>query len=117
MSCGAGSADRATGGARGARGASGRPCTRGGPAVPAGHRRALGLYEYSLMDTIGVDLGGTKMAVGVIDGSQRITYRSTAPSIGLHQDEVLATLERGLRAALEARPDVGAIGLGIPCTI
>ena len=69
------------------------------------------------MDTIGVDLGGTKMAVGVIDGSQRITYRSTAPSIGLHQDEVLATLERGLRAALEARPDVGAIGLGIPCTI
>ena len=44
-------------------------------------------------------------------------YRSTAPSHGLRQDELLETLERELRAAREARPDVVAAGMGIPCTI
>jgi glucokinase len=57
------------------------------------------------------------MAVGVLDRDRRVLYRSTAPSVGLHQDEVLATLERELRAALKARPHAAAIGLGIPCTI
>jgi glucokinase len=66
---------------------------------------------------IGVDLGGTKMAVGVLDRDRRVLYRSTAPSVGLHQNEVLATLERELQAALAARPDAAAIGLGIPATI
>jgi glucokinase len=69
------------------------------------------------LETIGVDLGGTKMAVGVLDRERRILYRSTAPSEGLHQDEVIATLERELRSAVAARPAVTAIGLGIPCTI
>src|SRR5436190_4406612 len=69
------------------------------------------------METIGVDLGGTKMAVGVLDRERRVLYRSTAPSVGLHQDEVLATLERQLRAAIAARPEAAAVGLGIPCTI
>jgi len=68
-------------------------------------------------ETIGVDLGGTKMLVGVVDPEQRVVYRSSAPSIGLGQEELLATLERELRGALEARPDVVAAGLGIPCTI
>jgi glucokinase len=70
-----------------------------------------------MTETIGVDLGGTKMAIGVVDEARSISYRSTAPSIGLHRDEVMATLERGLRAALEERPQAAAIGLGIPCTI
>jgi glucokinase len=70
-----------------------------------------------MAETVGVDLGGTKMAVGVIGEGRELLYRSTAPSEGLHQDEVVATLERQLRAALEARPDAVAIGLGIPCTI
>lgn len=70
-----------------------------------------------MAETVGVDLGGTKMAVGVTDGDVELLYRSTAPSVGLHQEEVLATLERQLRAALEARPKAEAIGLGIPCTI
>ncbi len=68
-------------------------------------------------ETIGVDLGGTKMLVGVVDGARRVLYRSTAPSIGLSQDELLSTLERELRAAIEARPEISGIGLGIPCTI
>ncbi len=68
-------------------------------------------------ETIGVDLGGTKMLVGVVDRARRVLYRSTAPSVGLSQDELLSTLERELRAAIEARPQVAAVGLGIPCTI
>ena len=57
------------------------------------------------------------MLVGVVDSERRIVYRSTAPSDGLRQDELLETLERELRTAREARPDVAAAGLGIPCTI
>jgi glucokinase len=66
---------------------------------------------------VGVDLGGTKMLVGVVDSERRVGYRASAPSQGLPQDELLATLERELRAAIEAHPDVEAAGLGIPCTI
>ncbi len=69
------------------------------------------------MEAIGVDLGGTKMLVGVIGSDREVLYRSTAPSLGLSQDQLLDTLEGELRAALEARPDVAVAGLGIPCTI
>ena len=71
----------------------------------------------STVEAIGVDLGGTKMLVGVVDSERRIVYRSTARSHGLRQDELLETLERELRTARQARPDVVAAGLGIPCTI
>jgi glucokinase len=69
------------------------------------------------VEAIGVDLGGTKMLVGVVDSDRRVLYRETAPSLGLGQDRLLETLERELRAAREARPEVVAAGLGIPCTI
>jgi glucokinase len=69
------------------------------------------------VEAIGVDLGGTKMSVGVVGSDREVSYRSTAPSVGLGQDELLSALERELRAALEARPGVAAAGLGIPCTI
>jgi glucokinase len=69
------------------------------------------------VEAIGVDLGGTKMSVGVVDEARNVTYQSTAPSIGLEQDELIATLVRELEAARQARPEVAAIGLGIPCTI
>jgi glucokinase len=69
------------------------------------------------VEAIGVDLGGTKMLVGVVDSERRIVYRSTAASHGLGQQELLATLERELEAAREARPEVVTAGLGIPCTI
>ena len=57
------------------------------------------------------------MLVGVVDSDRRVLYRETAPSIGLAQDRLLEALERELRAAREARPDVAAAGLGIPCTV
>ncbi len=57
------------------------------------------------------------MLVGAVDSERRVIYRSTAPSQGLSQGALLEMLERELWAALEACPDVGAAGVGIPCTI
>jgi glucokinase len=68
-------------------------------------------------ETIGVDLGGTKMAVGVLDSDRRVLYRSTAPSHGLRRDELVGTLIGELQQALDARPEAAAIGLGVPATI
>jgi glucokinase len=69
------------------------------------------------VEAIGVDLGGTKMLVGVVDSDRRVLYRSTAPSLGLGQDQLLATLEAELRRAMEVRSEATVAGLGIPCTI
>ncbi|HEX2128169.1 MAG TPA: ROK family protein [Solirubrobacterales bacterium] len=66
---------------------------------------------------VGADLGGTKMAVGVVDGAHEIRYRSTARTRGLELDELLAELESELRRAIEEHPEVESIGLGIPSTI
>ena len=68
-------------------------------------------------EALGVDLGGTKMLVGVIDPAGEVVYRRLVSSLGLSQQGVLDLLEAELRAAIDARPAVGAIGLGIPCTI
>jgi glucokinase len=68
-------------------------------------------------ETIGVDLGGSKMRVAVVDGSQKILHRSTEASRGRSEEEILATLERELAEARSACPEVAAAGLGIPCTI
>jgi glucokinase len=69
------------------------------------------------VETIGADLGGTKMLVGVMDGERRVLHRSTAVTAGRTQDELVDLIEAGLAAARAARPDVAAAGLGLPCTI
>ncbi len=69
------------------------------------------------VETIGVDLGGSKMRVAVVDGNRRILHRSAEASRGRTADEVLSTLERELLEARSARPGAVAAGLGIPCTI
>jgi glucokinase len=66
---------------------------------------------------IGVDLGGTKMLVGVVEAGPTVHHRSEAPSVGLTADQLLDTLEAELRKALAVHPGVLSIGLGIPCTI
>jgi glucokinase len=68
-------------------------------------------------EAIGVDLGGTKMLIGVVGSGPNVLHRSEAPSLGLSQDELLGALEGELRRALEACPDARSVGLGIPCTI
>jgi glucokinase len=71
----------------------------------------------SSRETIGVDLGGTKMLVGVVDEEQHIHYEGSESSIGLGEDQVVSDLAEELTEAKEARPDVVAAGLGIPATI
>ena len=68
-------------------------------------------------ETIGVDLGGTKMAVGVVDSEQHIHYEGKESSIGLTEDELVEDLGEELLEAKQARPDVLCAGLGIPATI
>lgn len=64
-----------------------------------------------------MDLGGTKLLTGVVGEGPEVLHRSEQPSFGRTSDEVMATLEAELRAAVAARPDVASIGLGVPCTI
>jgi glucokinase len=67
-------------------------------------------------ETIGVDLGGTKMLVGVLDGTD-VRYESREASTGQTEDELVELLIREVREACEARPEATAVGLGIPATI
>jgi glucokinase len=71
----------------------------------------------TLKETIGVDLGGTKMLVGVVDSEQGIHYESRESSTGFTEDELVEELGRELEEARQARPEVLAAGLGIPATI
>jgi glucokinase len=71
----------------------------------------------SVLETVGVDLGGTKVLVGVVGAGHRILYEDREGSAGRGTEELLNSLEREIREALEARPAVAGVGLGIPCTI
>ncbi|MGC1164643.1 MAG: ROK family protein [Solirubrobacterales bacterium] len=70
----------------------------------------------SASETIGVDLGGTKMLVGVLAGTD-VLHESREASTGQGEDELVELLVREVSEAKEARPDVTAVGLGIPATI
>jgi len=70
-------------------------------------------------ETIGVDLGGTKMLVGVLSagtGTEPL-YEQRETSRGQSEDELVELLVREVEEAREARPEVTAVGLGIPATI
>jgi glucokinase len=67
-------------------------------------------------ETIGVDLGGTKMLVGALDGTD-VLWESREASTGQSEDELVELLVREVGEAREARPDAIAVGLGIPATI
>ncbi len=68
-------------------------------------------------EVIGVDLGGTKMAVGVLDAASNVVYVDREHSTGQSEDELIELLVREVEEAREARPGVAAVGLGIPATI
>ncbi|MGN6216604.1 MAG: ROK family protein [Solirubrobacterales bacterium] len=70
----------------------------------------------SSSETIGVDLGGTKMLVGVLSGTDCL-YEQREASTGQTEDELVELLVREIEEAREARPDAAAVGLGIPATI
>jgi glucokinase len=64
---------------------------------------------------IGVDLGGTKIASGVVDRDGAVRMRQERPTPIASQDELLAGLDAAVEELLAE--DVGAIGFGIPSRI
>jgi glucokinase len=64
---------------------------------------------------IGVDLGGTKIAVGLVDREGGVSEQRERPTPTSSQDDLLAALA----AAIEELPreDVAAIGVGVPSRI
>jgi glucokinase len=71
----------------------------------------------SQTEAIGVDLGGTKMLVGVLDSDSEVKFESREASTGQTEDQLVELLIREIEEAREARPGVAAVGLGIPATI
>ena len=67
-------------------------------------------------EAIGVDLGGTKMLVGALAGTD-VLWESREASTGQTEDELVDLLVREVSEAHAARPAAGAVGLGIPATI
>jgi glucokinase len=66
---------------------------------------------------IGVDLGGTKMLLGVLDSDSEVRWESREASTGQTEDELVDLLVREAGEALRHCPGVAGIGLGIPATI
>jgi glucokinase len=67
--------------------------------------------------TIGVDLGGTKMLIGVLDADSNVLWESREASTGQTEAALIELLVREIGEAHTACPDVAAVGLGIPATI
>jgi len=57
------------------------------------------------------------MLMGVLDGDSKVLWESNERSTGQDEEELVELLVREVGEAREARPAVGAIGLGIPATI
>jgi len=71
----------------------------------------------SQAEAIGVDLGGTKMLLGVLDGDSKTVWESRERSAGESEDDLVELLVREVEEARAERPGVKAIGMGIPATI
>jgi glucokinase len=66
---------------------------------------------------IGVDLGGTKMLLGIVEPGPRVLWESREASTGQTEDELVDLLVREVGEALQHCPGAAGIGLGIPATI
>lgn len=71
----------------------------------------------SQAEAIGVDLGGTKMLLGVLDGDSKTVWESRERSAGEGEDELVELLVREISEARTKRPGIEAVGMGIPATI
>jgi len=71
----------------------------------------------SQAEAIGVDLGGTKMLLGVLDGDSKTVWESRERSAGEGEGELVELLVREISEAQTKRPGIEAVGMGIPATI
>ncbi|MFC3127115.1 ROK family protein [Pseudoroseomonas globiformis] len=62
---------------------------------------------------IGIDLGGTKTEIVVLDGSDTIRLRRRVPTPGVYED-VVAIMAGLVRQAEAELGDTGSVGVGIP---
>ncbi|MFA9399509.1 MAG: ROK family protein [Acidobacteriota bacterium] len=69
------------------------------------------------VETIGADLGGTKLAVGVVGDGPETVFGSEVSSRGYSQEAVIDLLGDQIGEAREARPAAVAAGVGIPATL
>lgn len=69
------------------------------------------------VESIGADLGGTKLAVGVVDERLEDLWKDEVPSRGYSQERVVNLLAQQINAAHAARPAASSVGVGIPATI
>lgn len=68
-------------------------------------------------EAIGVDLGGTKMLLGVLDSGAEAVWESRERSAGEGEEELVELLVREVGEARAARGGVATVGMGIPATI
>src|SRR3954470_8127772 len=67
---------------------------------------------------IGVDLGGTKLLAGAVDGDLQVRHRTRRLAAGLDQDALLGIAEAAVREARDASgQEVSAVGFGIPALV
>ncbi len=67
---------------------------------------------------IGVDLGGTKVLAGAVDGEQQVHHRAQRSVVGLEQAALLETIVDAVEEVRSAAPSpVIAVGFGIPSLI
>ncbi|HEX9967793.1 MAG TPA: ROK family protein [Solirubrobacterales bacterium] len=71
----------------------------------------------SQAETIGIDLGGTKMLLGVVDGDSNVRYESRERSTEQDEAALVELMVREIEGARAERPGVVAVGVGIPATI
>ena len=64
---------------------------------------------------IGVDLGGTKIAAGLVDRAGRIEARREVATPTESEEAVLTAIERTVEGLFD--DDVAALGLGVPSTV
>jgi glucokinase len=67
--------------------------------------------------TVGLDLGGTKLASGVVDPEGSVIWSDQVSSKGYSQEAVIDLLADGIERARSEAPDADHIGVGIPATI
>jgi glucokinase len=90
---------------------------RRSPVAHADFPKDSQVMPVNAREIIGVDLGGTKMLLGVLDADSKVLWESREASTGQTEDELVELLVREVEEARGHCPAISAIGLGIPATI
>lgn len=69
------------------------------------------------VESIGADLGGTKLAVGVVDGRPETLWNEEVPSKGYSQEAVVDLLAQQINKAHDVRSGAATVGVGVPAQI